>query len=80
MLLRVHVVEREACDPPAPLRVNPSAHTDTVNTVAATVAMPVANGCSVPNIAMLVNVAKMPPAGVMPPYMNDWKAAAIVPA
>jgi len=29
-----------------------------------------------PSIAMLVNVAKIPPAGVKPPYINDWKAAA----
>ena len=33
----------------------------------------------VPSIAMLVRVANIPPAGVNPPYMNDWKAAAIVP-
>lgn len=28
-------------------------------------------GMSVPTIAMLVNVAKRPPAGVKPPYMID---------
>jgi hypothetical protein len=31
-------------------------------------------GC--PNIATLVSVAKIPPAGVKAPYMIDWKAAA----
>jgi hypothetical protein len=30
-------------------------------------------------MAMLVKVAKIPLAGVKPPYMNDWKAAAIEP-
>jgi hypothetical protein len=34
---------------------------------------------NVPSIAMLVNVAKIPPAGVNPPYMKDWNAAAIEP-
>lgn len=38
-----------------------------------------AGGIKVPSIAMLVRVANMPPAGVNPPYMNDWKAAANVP-
>lgn len=28
-------------------------------------------GMSVPTIAMLVSVAKRPPAGVKPPYMKD---------
>ncbi len=27
-------------------------------------------------MATLVNVAKMPPAGVKPPYAQDWNAAA----
>lgn len=34
---------------------------------------------SVPSIAMLVSVAKIPLAGVKPPYMNAWKAAAREP-
>ena len=33
----------------------------------------------VPNMAMLVNVAKIPPAGVNPPYIKDWNAAASDP-
>jgi hypothetical protein len=28
---------------------------------------------------MLVKVANIPPAGVKPPYIHDWKAAASVP-
>lgn len=36
-------------------------------------------GCNVPSIAMLVNEANIPPAGVKPPYIHDWKAAASVP-
>lgn len=32
-----------------------------------------------PNIAILVNVAKIPPAGVNPPYIKDWNAAASEP-
>lgn len=32
-----------------------------------------------PSIPMLVNVANIPPAGVKPPYMKDWNAAASEP-
>jgi hypothetical protein len=38
-----------------------------------------AQGMNVPNIAILVNVAKIPLAGVNPPYMKDWKVAAREP-
>ncbi|KKA18804.1 hypothetical protein T310_7244 [Rasamsonia emersonii CBS 393.64] len=48
-------------------------------TVANTAANTAAGHISVPSIAILVNVAKMPPAGVKPPYMRDWKAAAREP-
>lgn len=34
---------------------------------------------TVPSIAMLVNVAKIPPAGGKPPYMKDWNAATSEP-
>lgn len=33
-----------------------------------------------PSIAMLVNVANIPPAGVKAPYIHDWNAAASVPS
>jgi hypothetical protein len=33
----------------------------------------------VPSIAMLVNVANIPPAGVKAPYINDWNMAAREP-
>lgn len=39
-------------------------------------AMTSAAGISVPNIAILVSVANIPPAGVKPPYINDWNPAA----
>jgi len=39
-----------------------------------------AAGINAPNMPMLVNVAKTPPAGVNPAYMNDWNAAATDPA
>ena len=32
-----------------------------------------------PSIAMLVNVANIPPAGVKAPYINDWNMAAREP-
>ncbi len=38
-----------------------------------------AAGIMLPSIAMLVNVVKMHSAGVKPPYIYDWKAAAKVP-
>jgi hypothetical protein len=39
--------------------------------VAITAARIAAGGIMVPSIAMLVKVAKMPPAGVKAPYMYD---------
>lgn len=36
-------------------------------------------GLSHPSIARLVMVAKRPAAGVKPPYIQDWKAAASEP-
>lgn len=36
-------------------------------------------GARMPSIAKLVRVAKRPPAGVKPPYIQVWKAAAIEP-
>jgi hypothetical protein len=58
--------------------------TPQIPTIAATsVAINIANiaieRASVPSIAMLVSVAKIPPAGVKPPYMSAWKAAAREP-
>lgn len=57
----------------------PQTHTSIATPVAITTARIAAGGIIVPSIAMLVKVAKMPPAGVKAPYMYDWKAAAIVP-
>lgn len=37
-------------------------------------------GVAKPSIPTLVMVAKSPAAGVKPPYIQDWKAAAIDPA
>lgn len=49
----------------------PSCHTIIDTPVAITDAN-ITNGImNVPSIAMLVNVAKIPPAGVNPPYMKD---------
>jgi hypothetical protein len=36
-------------------------------------------GTARPSIPKLVKVAKIPAAGVKPPYIQDWKAAAIEP-
>lgn len=49
----------------------PQAHTSVATPVAITTARIVTIGTSVPNMAMLVKVAKMPPAGVKAPYMHD---------
>jgi hypothetical protein len=43
----------------------------TETTVAVTAAKRAAGGISVPSIAILVNVANIPPAGVKPPYIYD---------
>ncbi|TKW53855.1 hypothetical protein CTA1_6030 [Colletotrichum tanaceti] len=50
-----------------------------VTNVATRPAKMTTGGINVPSIAMLVRVANTPPAGVKPPYMYDWKAAASVP-
>ena len=47
--------------------------------VAITAAKAAIGHASVPSIAMLVRVAKMPPAGVKAPYMTDWNHAAREP-
>jgi hypothetical protein len=49
----------------------PQAHTEMATPVAITAARIAAGGIIVPSIAMLVKVAKMPPAGVKAPYMYD---------
>ena len=54
----------------------PRLQTRTETPVARTEARRTAGNMSVPNMAMLVNVAKIPPAGVNPPYMKDWNPAA----
>jgi hypothetical protein len=43
-------------------------HTTTATAVAMTTARSANGHMNTPNIAMLVRVAKMPPAGVKPPY------------
>jgi hypothetical protein len=58
---------------------HPQAHTILAAAVAKSDATTAAIGIMVPTIAMLVNVANNPPAGVKPPYIHDWKAAANVP-
>lgn len=60
-------------------RPTPHIHTILATTVAIDEATRRASGIIVPSIAMLVRVANIPPAGVNPPYMYDWKAAAKVP-
>lgn len=60
-------------------RPTPHIHTMPATTVERSDAAINAGGIKVLSIAMLIRVANMPPAGVNPPYMNDWKAAANVP-
>ena len=57
----------------------PQIPTVAATSVATTIATMVIERASVPSIAMLVSVAKIPPAGVNAPYMNAWKAAAREP-
>lgn len=59
-------------------RPTPPTHTKLATIVAMSEATPTAAGINVPSMAMLVKVANTPPAGVNPPYMHDWKAAASV--
>ncbi len=42
--------------------------------VAKTAAIMATVGINAPSMATLIKVANMPPAGVKPPYMYDWKA------
>lgn len=58
---------------------HPIFQTITATAVASVAANITAEGMSVPIIAILVNVAKIPLAGVNPPYIKDWKAAAREP-
>lgn len=58
---------------------HPIFQTITATAVARIDASITAEGMRVPIIAILVNVAKIPLAGVNPPYMKDWKAAAREP-
>jgi hypothetical protein len=60
-------------------RPTPKTQTTIAAPVATTAARRDAAGIKVPSIAMLVNVANIPPAGVKAPYIHDWKAAASVP-
>jgi hypothetical protein len=57
----------------------PQIQTVPATSVAIDIATVATGRASVPSIAMLVSVAKIPPAGVNPPYMNAWKAAAREP-
>lgn len=57
----------------------PSLHTRIDTPVARMEAVRVAGNINTPNIAMLVKVAKIPPAGVKPPCIYDWNAAASDP-
>jgi hypothetical protein len=56
------------------------AHTITVTIVATTTPAIAAAGAANPNIPNEVSVAKMPPAGVNAPYIQDWKPAAREPS
>lgn len=47
------------------------AHTAIATPVATNIEHMAAAGIKVPSIAILVNVAKMPPAGVKPAYIQD---------
>jgi len=60
-------------------RPTPHKNTTTDTAVANTMEVITAAGINAPNMPMLVNVAKTPPAGVNPAYMNDWNAAATDP-
>ena len=57
----------------------PTQNTTPATAVANATAMNSAQGINIPNIPMLVSVAKTPPAGVKPPYMTDCKIAASEP-
>jgi hypothetical protein len=57
----------------------PQVQTIAATSVAVTIATMAIVRASVPIAAKLVSVAKIPLAGVNPPYMNAWKAAAREP-
>lgn len=57
----------------------PQAQTIAVTTVATAAAMAAKGGIATPNIVTEVRVANKPPAGVKPPYIHAWKAAAKEP-
>jgi hypothetical protein len=62
-------IQADAPDPHH--RPIPQIHTSIATPVATTEARIAAGGIIVPSINMLVNVAKIPPAGVKAPYMYD---------
>jgi hypothetical protein len=57
----------------------PQLQTADATSVAVNIATMATERASVPSIAMLVNVANIPAAGVNPPYISAWKAAAREP-
>lgn len=57
----------------------PQAQTIAVTTVATAAAIAAKGGIASPNIVTEVRVANKPPAGVKPPYIHAWKAAAKEP-
>lgn len=60
---------KASVDPRFP--TTPQAQMIKATTVAGTAARMATAGIRQPRMAMLVNVANMPPAGVKPPYMKD---------
>ena len=57
----------------------PHSHTTNATREATRAAKMARKGFRMPIMAIEVNVAKTPPAGVKPPYAHDWKVAASVP-
>ena len=65
---------------PAPTIAHPwRLHSNPAASVAMTAAMQANAGLAKPSMPILVSVARIPAAGVKPPYIQDWKAAAIEP-
>lgn len=54
-------------------------NTTSATRLAATAAEAANTGTAYPTIPTYVNVANIPAAGVNPPYIHDWNAAAIEP-
>ena len=52
------------------------AHVTAATAVAISAAIIAHSGIATPSIPTLVKVAKIPPVGVKPPYIQDWNAAA----